>query len=59
MSPCQAKSEVLGGRKRGAKIVIGDSDDFPADEISMEADALEVKLTIVSGRVRAQVLVRG
>ena len=50
---------MLGGRKRGAKVVIDESDDFPADEISMEADALEVKLTIFSGGVRAQVLFRG
>ena len=51
MSPRQARSEVLGRRKRGAKVVIGDSDDFPAGEASMEADALEVKLSILSGRV--------
>ena len=59
MSPRQAKSEVLGRRKRGAKIVIGDSEDFPAGETNMEVDALGVKLSIISGRERAQVLIRG
>ena len=59
MSPCQARSEVLGGRKRGAKVVIDDSDDLPADEVSMDADVLEVELTIFSGGVRARVLLGG
>ena len=32
MSPCQAKSEMLGKRKRGAGVAIGDSEDFPVGE---------------------------
>ena len=32
MSPCQAESEMLGKRKRGAGVAVGDSEDFPAGE---------------------------
>ena len=59
MSPCQARSEVLGERKRGAEVVISESDEFPADEISMETDALEDELSVILGGKRAQALVGG
>ena len=51
VSPRQAKSEVLGRRKREAKIVIGESEDFPAGANNVIADALENELSIISGRV--------
>ena len=50
---------MLGRRKRGAKIVIGESDDFPADEVSVEDDALEERLSIFFDEKRAQALARG
>ena len=50
---------MLGWRKRGAKDVIGVSDEFPVHEVSMKADALEDNLLMILGGKRAQALVRG
>ena len=57
MSSRQTGFEVLGRNNEGAKG--GESDDLPADEVSMDADVLEVKLAIFSGGVRARVLLGG
>ena len=51
-SPCRAKSEVLGRRKREAKVVIGKSEDFPAGVNNVNADALKNGLSIISGGMR-------
>ena len=43
---------MLGRHKRGAKVVIGKSGEFPAVVSNVTADALENELSIISGGVR-------
>ena len=49
VSPRQAESEVLGRSKGGAKVVVGEFEDFPAGVNKEIADALENKLSVISG----------
>ena len=49
VSPRQATSEVLGRHKRGAKIVIGETEEFPAGGNNGITDALENELSLISG----------
>ena len=49
MSPQQAESEVFGGSKGGAKVVVGEFGYFSAGVNKEIDDALENKLFIISG----------
>ena len=49
VAPRQAESEVLGGSKEGAKVVVGEFGNFPAGVNKEVDDVMKNRLSAISG----------